>query len=127
LTASLGQGDRIGRIFVTIGDCLLWAVALKIKKVSHISVLLYHTVRFTPQLFTNNGLGYNFGDFFHKLIWSPWLALVRRNIGMPAYLAIGAHTSDRATRLGEYSPNRRFNPCAIILEDWPECFANFHH
>jgi hypothetical protein len=40
------QGDRMGRIFAhSVGDCLLWAVFLKIKELAHIFALPFSTDR----------------------------------------------------------------------------------
>jgi hypothetical protein len=54
-------------------DCLLWDGVLKVAKVADLGY-------FFPPLrqcikFDKNNLGYILGDFFHKLIWSPWLRI----------------------------------------------------
>jgi hypothetical protein len=37
--------------------------------------LLFYTVKVMHWFWQKNGLGYTLGDFFHKRIWSPWMAV----------------------------------------------------
>jgi hypothetical protein len=52
--------------------CQLWAVFFKITEVSQIFGLLYSRVIKLCNNFDNNAMGYNLGNFFYKIIWSPW-------------------------------------------------------
>jgi hypothetical protein len=36
-------------------------------------------------ILTKNGLGNIFGEFFHKLIWSPWLPAKEKNLLKPSF------------------------------------------
>jgi hypothetical protein len=59
-------GDQIGRLFAS------WALVY-FQKSCNFFGLLFPTVPVTYVLIlTKNGLGFILGDFFHKLIWSPW-------------------------------------------------------
>jgi hypothetical protein len=70
------QGDQIGRIFaywsiVFVEQCYekfssspdFWATFFQGK--SYVLIL------------AKKGLGFVLGDFFHKLIWSPWLYVIK--------------------------------------------------
>jgi hypothetical protein len=79
------QGDQIGPIFRQLGDCLLWSSVLKITEVAQSVGLLFPRLRFVDKKW----VGLHFGQFFHKLIWSPWKQTL---------LSANARQSDRIGR-----------------------------
>jgi hypothetical protein len=67
-------------IFRPRGDCLL-PTDIKITKIASNFGLLFPEYRLCIY-FDKRRLGLHFGLFFHKLIWSHWLAILRANPGL---------------------------------------------
>jgi hypothetical protein len=60
-----------------VGDCLFWAVLFKITKDAEIWATFFHGKVMYVLIVTKMGeIAYNLGDFFHQLIWSPWLQVL---------------------------------------------------
>jgi hypothetical protein len=65
--------------FSPLGECFLWAVYKKIPEEPKFWATFFHGKSFVL-LLAKHGLGYILGDFFHKLIWSPWARLWFRQL-----------------------------------------------
>jgi hypothetical protein len=66
------QGVQIRRKFSPNGNCLLYAVSLKLQ--NYVDQMLRFLLPAKEKLWINfdkNGFGYFLGGFFYKLIWSP--------------------------------------------------------
>jgi hypothetical protein len=65
--------------FSNIGQYILYfGQRFENYKSSLIFWLLYSAEKSYVLILAKNGLGYILGDFFHKLIWSPWLEAFSR-------------------------------------------------
>jgi hypothetical protein len=56
-----------------LGDFLTLGGSMKITELAQNLGILFAQGKGSAQISTQNGLGYILGDFFHKLVWSPWL------------------------------------------------------
>jgi hypothetical protein len=71
------QGDQIGRIFAYWATDFFGQILENYISTAN-SWAIFSTGQFM-YYFDKNGLGYTLGDFFHKLIWSPWSTTTARN------------------------------------------------
>jgi hypothetical protein len=68
------QGDLIRPFFASWSNVLTFEMFLKITEVAQISGKYFQWEQLLIIL-AKNVLGYILGDFFRKLVWSPWYKL----------------------------------------------------